>query len=156
MELTVSDNTQVVGKTLQDLQIRQIYNINIVAIQRGHELIAPPRGEQVLHAHDRLVVLGNDDEIDAFKTIITTESDMRHSHNLLNNFVLKPIMLEINSPLIGQTIRDSQIRERAHGLVVGLERAGKEILNPDPATILRVGDLLLMVGESPLLKSLAR
>jgi CPA2 family monovalent cation:H+ antiporter-2 len=156
MELTVSDNTQVVGKTLQDLQIRQIYNINIVAIQRGHELIAPPRGEQVLHAHDRLVVLGNDDEIDAFKTIITTESDMRHSHNLLNNFVLKPIMLEINSPLIGQTIRDSQIRERAHGLVVGLERAGKEILNPDPATILRVGDLLLMVGESPLLRSLAR
>jgi CPA2 family monovalent cation:H+ antiporter-2 len=154
LELTVSEGTPVVNKTLQELQVRQLYNINIVAIQRGQELIAPPRGEQVLHAHDKLVVLGNDDNIDAFKQIISTPTDHRHSVNLLNNFVLKPVMLNPQNPMIGRTIRDSQIRELAHGLVVGMERRGKEILNPDPATVLETGDLLLMVGEPARLKAL--
>jgi CPA2 family monovalent cation:H+ antiporter-2 len=155
LELTISDGTPVVGKSLQELQIRQHYNINIVAVQRGQELIAPPRGEQVLLAHDKLVVLGNDDDIEAFKGIISTTRERWHSVNLLNNFVLKQVMLNPKNPLIGQTIRDSQIRERAHGLVVGLERRGKEILNPDPATVLETGDLLLMVGEPLRLKALA-
>ncbi|MES2217291.1 MAG: cation:proton antiporter [Pseudomonadota bacterium] len=154
MELTISPGTPVVGKTLQELQIRQLYNINIVAIQRGQEIIAPPRGEQELLAHDKLVVLGNDDDIDAFKGIISTSAERWHTVNLLNNFVLKPMMLNPKSTLIGKTIRDSQIREHAHGLVVGLERRGKEILNPDPATILEAGDLLLMVGEPLRLKAL--
>jgi CPA2 family monovalent cation:H+ antiporter-2 len=100
-------------------------------------------------------VLGNDDDIEAFKGIISTTRERWHSVNLLNNFVLKQVMLNPKNPLIGQTIRDSQIRERAHGLVVGLERRGKEILNPDPATVLETGDLLLMVGEPLRLKALA-
>jgi monovalent cation:H+ antiporter-2, CPA2 family len=155
VELTISDKTMVVGKALQDLQVRQLYNINIVAIQRDQEIIAPPRGEQILHAHDKLVVLGNDNDIEAFKEIISTSNQLEHPVNLLNNFTLKPLLLDPANPLVGQTIRDSQIRERAHGLVVGLERRGREILNPDPATIMEAGDLLLMVGEPQRLKSLA-
>ena len=154
-ELTISENTTVIGKALQDLQIRQIYHINIVAIQHQDELIAPPRGEHILHAHDKLVVLGNDRDIDAFREIISTPGQFKHPVNLLNNFTLKPLLLDAHNPLVGQTIRDSQIRERAHGLVVGLERRGREILNPDPATVMEAGDLLLMVGEPQRLKSLA-
>jgi CPA2 family monovalent cation:H+ antiporter-2 len=153
--LVIDENALVQDKTLIDVQIRQKYGINIVAIQRQHELIVAPRGEQVLHAHDLLVVLGRDDQIDEFKSIISSPETVKQPVDILKNFLLKPVLLEQDSPLVGISIRDSLIREKANGLVVGLERQGREILNPDPATKLAGGDLLLIVGLAERLKPMA-
>jgi CPA2 family monovalent cation:H+ antiporter-2 len=155
VSLSVAENCQAAGKSLQNLQIRQEFHLNIVAIQRNQELIVAPRGEQLLLSHDKLVVLGHDDNIEEFKAIISAPELLNTTDNILEHFVLKPVLLSSGSPLIGQTIRDSQIRERAGGLVVGLERAGQEILNPDPSTRLAAGDLLLMVGKPDRLKIIA-
>jgi K+/H+ antiporter YhaU regulatory subunit KhtT len=73
---------------------------------------------------------------------------------MLSNFTLKPFLLRPGSPLVGKSIRDSHIRENASGLVVGLERLGQQILNPDPGTVMEVGDLLLVVGEVKRVKGL--
>jgi CPA2 family monovalent cation:H+ antiporter-2 len=155
ISLVIDENAFVQDKTLIDLQIRQKYGINIVAIQRQHELIVAPRGEHVLHAHDQLVVLGRDSQIDEFKAIISSPETVKPTADVLHNFLLKPVLLEQDSPLVGVSIRDSLIREKANGLVVGLERQGREILNPDPATLLAGGDLLLIVGQAERLKGMA-
>ena len=76
-----------------------------------------------------------------------------HSDRILETFILRPVVLDHASPLIGLTIRNSKIREAIQGLVVGLERDNIRILNPDPDTVLRVGDLLLLVGDFDLLKN---
>ncbi len=47
----------------------------------------------------------------------------------------------------GKTIRDSGLREETDGLIVGLEREGKRILNPDSTIELLSGDLLWIVGD---------
>jgi CPA2 family monovalent cation:H+ antiporter-2 len=155
VSLTIDEDAMAHDKTLIELEIRQKYGINIVAIQRQHELIIAPRGEQVLHAHDQLVVLGSDNQIDEFREVISSPETIKQPVDLLHNFSLKPILLEQDSPLVGISIRDSKIREKANGLVVGLERQGREILNPDPATTLAGGDLLLIVGEAERLKLMA-
>jgi CPA2 family monovalent cation:H+ antiporter-2 len=155
VSLTIDEDAVAHDKTLIELEIRQKYGINIVAIQRQHELIIAPRGEQVLHAHDQLVVLGSDNQIDEFRDVISSPETIKQPVDLLHNFSLKPILLEQDSPLVGISIRDSKIREKANGLVVGLERQGREILNPDPATTLAGGDLLLIVGEAERLKLMA-
>jgi monovalent cation:H+ antiporter-2, CPA2 family len=97
--------------------------------------------------------LGRDENIEEFKRIISNADMLTGKvENVLDNFVLRAVLLEPHNTHIGRSIRDSQIREAAEGLVVGLERRGMEILNPDPATVLEAGDLLLMVGKSEKLK----
>jgi CPA2 family monovalent cation:H+ antiporter-2 len=150
VEVTVNNDSpdSVVGKTLYENQIRRKYGINVVAVHRGSQVILAPRGDEKVMLHDKLVVLGNDEQIDAFKSNAESNNHDAKKEDILKNFILKPIVLEEGNPLIGMSIRDSNIREHVHGLVVGLERKGVRILNPDPATVLKINDLLLVVADT--------
>ena len=52
-----------------------------------------------------------------------------------SDIVLQQLEL-INEAFIGKSIRDSELREKTRGLIVGLERGGKRILNPESKLIL--------------------
>ncbi|MBC7749145.1 MAG: TrkA C-terminal domain-containing protein, partial [Methylotenera sp.] len=52
---------------------------------------------------------------------------------------------------IGATIRDSQLREKTNALIVGIERSGRRILNPESNMILEKNDILWVVGSKKLL-----
>ncbi len=153
VEIIISDESALIGKTLTQSQLRQLYEINIVAIYRGTKEILAPRGDQYIFSQDKLIVLGNDEQIEAFRDVATRMSSAPSIEmETLENFTLKAIILDDTNPIVNLSIRESRIREEAKGLVVGLERGDSRILNPDPATILRAGDLLLIVGESEHLK----
>jgi len=56
--------------------------------------------------------------------------------------------------LNGKSIRSSGIREKALGLVAGIERNGERILNPDSTTIFQTDDLVWLVGNVKKMKEL--
>ncbi|RDI48071.1 cation:proton antiporter [Aquicella lusitana] len=147
VEMEVGDKSPFIGKMLGECLIRQRYGVNIVAIHRGHHTILAPRGEERILDNDKLIVLGNDEQIDLFKTQVTLSSSEHEQIDQLENFALKPLLLAKDHPLVGKSIRDSRIRENLKGLVVGIERGNNRILNPDPETVLAPDDLLLIVGE---------
>jgi len=146
VELEVGSGAPFLNKTLEKCQIRENYNINIVAIYRTHHTILAPRGNETIRAGDKLIVLGTDEQIDLFNKQLLQHSP-EHQTNYLENFSLKPIFLEKGHSLIGKSIRESKIRESMKGLIVGLERGNERILNPDPRTILLEDDLLLIIAE---------
>lgn len=155
VEIDVERQSNFVGKTLQQLKLRQKYGINIVAIYRELETLFAPRGEQMILAYDKVIVLGKDDQIEAFrKEAEKNESPDLEEIDLLENFALRGIYLREGDPVIGKSIRESGIREKIYGLVVGLEHDGRRILNPHSSTILQKEDLLLVVGDSERLKYL--
>ncbi|HRS09358.1 MAG TPA: hypothetical protein P5221_11065 [Bacteroidia bacterium] len=51
-------------------------------------------------------------------------------------------------------MRSSGIREKALGLVAGIERNGERILNPDSTTIFQTDDLVWLVGNVKKMKEL--
>ncbi|HNE81028.1 MAG TPA: TrkA C-terminal domain-containing protein, partial [Flavobacteriales bacterium] len=53
----------------------------------------------------------------------------------------------VRSPLAGIGIRASRIKELARGLVVGIERDGERLLNPDGAMAFAVDDVVWVVGD---------
>lgn len=158
VEVVVTSDSpdSVVGKTLSENHLRKKFGINVVAIRRGAKVILAPRGHEKIALHDELVVLGNDEQIEYFKRSVEDLSFESKRADILNQFVLSAMLLEVNNPLIGRSIRDSNIREQSCGLVVGLERNGFRILNPDPATILKTNDLLLVVGLGETIFAAAR
>lgn len=148
VEIEVGEQSSLIGKTLADCRIRQTYSINIVAIYRGCHVIPAPRREERVSPHDKLLVLGGDDSIDAFKRDVEASFDNRKPPtNALDSFVLHAFLVENGHALVGKKIRESKIREKIHGLVVGIERDNVHILNPDPDVMIQQGDLLLLVGE---------
>ena len=68
---------------------------------------------------------------------------------------LDKFTVEHDSVLIGKTIRSSGIRTATRGLVVGIERNGVRILNPESDTIFEEGDVVWIVGEKKLLDSIS-
>ncbi|MBU0745155.1 MAG: cation:proton antiporter [Gammaproteobacteria bacterium] len=144
---TNQSEDSVVGKTLSENRLRQKFGVNVVAIRRGSKIILAPRGEEVIMPRDELIVLGNDEQIDAFKENAEEDGFEHKREDILKEFVLKGLALDKESPFAGKSIRDSNIREQVCGIVVGLERNGFRMLNPDPATVLKADDLLLVVGK---------
>ena len=59
-----------------------------------------------------------------------------------------------NESYIGKTIRESKLREKTHGLVVGIEKRGNRILNPESDIVLEKDDILWIVGDKKLLADL--
>ena len=62
------------------------------------------------------------------------------------DIILQQLELK-NRVCIGKSIRESQIREKTHGIIVGIERNGKRILNPESHWILESDDILWIAGD---------
>jgi monovalent cation:H+ antiporter-2, CPA2 family len=133
------------GKQLHDIKLREKYGVNIALIERGKlSIISPDRYER-LYPGDKLSIIGTDEQLGKIRVIFEnqdlTESDVQQDEITLQNFtVIK------DSRLYNQTIRKSGIREEAKALVVGLEKNGQRILNPDSTIQLHEGDIVWIVG----------
>jgi CPA2 family monovalent cation:H+ antiporter-2 len=69
---------------------------------------------------------------------------------------LQKIVINSSSPVYNQSIRNSGIRETTNGLVVGIERAGQRILNPDSNMIFENGDVVWIVGNNKKIPNLLK
>ena len=55
----------MVGSCLKDSNLREKYNLNAVGIRRGEDLEVPPNPTTILSASDKLLVIGNNSDLDA-------------------------------------------------------------------------------------------
>ena len=148
VEITMSPETSYNGKTLRQLKFREKYGINVVAIQRGSIVIFAPTSEQLIQASDKLIILGQDEEIEIFREQAEKMTEPEPEElDLLASFSLKTILIEGGHSAINKSIRQWKMDEKIDGLIVGLERKSSRILNPKSETILQRGDLLMIVGE---------
>ncbi len=153
-EFEVSPDAKGIGKTLTELAFREKYGVNIVQIERGNQIIVAPRGEERVFPGDTLTVVGTDEQLQRFKPVIEpAPADIPVSPP---EVILKQLIVNEQFPFLGMSIRESRIREKTHGLIVGIERNGRRILNPDPSTILEKGDVVWMSGEKKLIQTLGQ
>ena len=60
---------------------------------------------------------------------------------------MEQIIISEGSRLIGRSIIESGIRDKAACLVSGIERGRSSIKNPPPRTVFEEGDIVWIVGE---------
>ncbi len=139
------------GKMLEELAIRERMGVNIAMIKRGdhYTVLAPSRYEKI-YPGDRMFVIGTDEQLDIFKEFIQP-NDEQHKLVEQHDVVLRKLVVEEGSPLLGRSIRDSSIREKTNGLVVGIERGGRRLLNPESYTVFELKDKVWIVGDGELI-----
>lgn len=145
-EFDIARESNLAGKTLEELSIREQFGINIASIRRGDVLINIPIRTERLFPGDEISVIGTDDQVKEFKIYldkneIDVPEEVEQSDIILQKLELK------NRVCIGKSIRESEIREKTHGIIVGIERNGKRILNPESHLILEDSDILWIAGE---------
>lgn len=148
-DFEVRQNSPSVGKRLRDLDFRKICNVNVVTIVRGDRRINIPGGDERLYPFDKIVVVGADSDLEHFRTYIEEkyEDYQKQVHEAAGTVSIEQFQVTADSPLVGHSIRESGIRERAECLVIGIERGNCSLKNPDPTTCFEEGDLVWIVGE---------
>lgn len=149
----LSTQSPFVGKTLQQSRIREEFGVNVVVIERGDFTINLPTRENHLYPHDKLSVLGTDEQLEKFKMYLESVENRAQIKEIKSDVALHHFILGENSMLTGKSIRDSKIRERAQGLVVGIERNGIRILNPESDFAFAGNDKVWIVGDEKQVKN---
>ena len=63
-ELVTPD--KFIGKTLVQAKLRADYNINVIAIKRGEQVLVSPGADTIINEHDILVVIGPNNDLAHF------------------------------------------------------------------------------------------
>ncbi|GAA4417864.1 cation:proton antiporter [Nibrella viscosa] len=143
-----------VGKTLEELAVRERYGVNIVSIERGSITRLVPTRDDRLFPGDKLAVIGTDQQLEQFRTLVEANDTPGDAPG--QEVSLERIMVDETFPYIGQTIRRSGIRERTQGLIVGIEREGRRLLNPDSSTVFLPGDVVWLAGNTRLIRDMQK
>lgn len=151
----IAKESNIAGKTLEELQLREQIGINVAFIRRGEITINIPSRNERLFPGDEICVIGTDSQVNEFKVYLDRNEIDLPENGTQPDIVLRQLEL-VGHGFIGQSIRQSQIREKTKGLVVGIERKGNRILNPDSHLILEKDDILWIVGDKKLLAKLIR
>ncbi|HPR74323.1 MAG TPA: TrkA C-terminal domain-containing protein, partial [Bacteroidales bacterium] len=154
VDMEVRQNAAYVGKTLEELRWREKYGINIACIKRGDRFIFAPDKNARLLAFDHIGIIGTDDQLQAFRPAFEASENFDHADLNIDDFAVHKIIVDETNKLKGKTIRDSGIRERTGGLVIGIERDNYRVLNPDPDLTFKWGDIVLIAGERGKLQNL--
>lgn len=144
--LRVHPNSLHVKKTLIEAQLRTRMGINIVAIRRGLLNIVAPGPQEMILPADELILLGTDDQISKVRVELEQPNFEVLGGNLVGEYELRYLSLGEIQNLAGKTIRQSGLREMYHILIVGIERAGMRIINPDTDSVLLSEDKIWLVG----------
>jgi CPA2 family monovalent cation:H+ antiporter-2 len=149
---TIPAESQVIGKTLLQLAWREQYGINIAYIERGSVTIKAPARTDVLYPFDKIAVIGTDVQLEQFRKVVETVEAA--SQDGQEDITLNTLIVDNHNGLRGKTIRASGIREATSGLVVGIERNGERMLNPDSNTVFEWDDVVWIVGNRKKIEAL--
>lgn len=151
-QFTVPVGSPFTGMTLEEMALRERIGINIAMIKRGeyYTISAPPRFER-LYPGDKVLVIGTDEQLELFRKNMEPRDQNDSVPLPSNEVVLKKLEVVDGSPLVGMSIRESGIREKTNGLVVGIERNNRRLLNPESTLTMDVGDKIWIVGDEQLI-----
>lgn len=143
--LSVHPDSGLIGKSLAEIGVRDQFGIMITMIERGQKIILAPRSNEILMPHDRLALIGEDDHLSHFARVLEPHNGPELES--LNSYELVNLPVGEHHPWLGLKLKDANVREKTGGIVVGIERGGQRILNPDPQLQFQKDDSLWIVGD---------
>jgi CPA2 family monovalent cation:H+ antiporter-2 len=143
-----------IGKTLAELKWREQIGVNIAMIKRGRITIIGPAGTDHVFPCDKLFIICTDAQEKKMNVLFRNRRIAEADGE--DEVDLEKFTIEKKSPFLNKTIRESGLRALINGLIVGIERDGQRILNPESSMQLIEGDVVWVVGEKAKLPELQK
>ncbi|NEU08216.1 sodium:proton antiporter [Flavihumibacter sp. R14] len=156
VDLPVNPLASYIGKPLQELAWREQFGISIAYIKRGEKLIHAPGGLHKLLPYDRIGIIATDAQIQTFKPVFDVIEPVDAEEFNMEDIVLQKILVDEHTRLKGYSIKSSGIGEKTNGLVVGIEKNGRRILNPHSSVVFEWNDIVWIVGDRTKIQQVTR
>jgi CPA2 family monovalent cation:H+ antiporter-2 len=143
-------NSPLVGMTLEQADMRYLTGVSLMAIKRttGEE-IDYPDAITSLEEGDKLLVVGSSEEIAALDEFASGKATVPGE-----NSACQWVKLNDESPILGKTLRELNIRKQHAVEIQAIRREGKFIRYPNGKTKLQNRDQLLLCGRLTALNKL--
>ena len=150
----------LVGKTLADSNLRQDFELSVIALERRGETVHAPDRDMVLRRGDVLLLEGISDHLvwaqetghlDVQPEIGVDDRDLQSGTVSIVEVLLSP-----RSRVVGETLAEIQFREKYHLTVIAILRDGRPLRTGLVDLPLRFGDTLLVQGPRHYIQVLLR
>ncbi len=147
IEMRVLPDADLIGKSVEEAELRNLEGFYLSEIIRGDEVIAPVRRREVLQAKDVLLFAGDTSMVTGLEKRFpglelskTLEFDLKEDTQVIEAIVSQ------NSQLDRQTAKAYNFRQRMDAAIIGIHRKGEKLSGKIGKIPLRVGDVLLIVA----------
>ena len=169
-EFQVTDASE--HQTIYEFSRSRAFQVEIIKITRGDKLINMPKSDEMVLSGDILHMMGTHDEIEACMMLLEKEDCIEYTERpdvTLKDYLYAqtfhgieperqliccPIRIDSDSEFLRRSIKNSRIRERYRGTVIGIERDNLPIPNPDVETMIQKGDIIWVLGSPRMADSL--
>jgi di/tricarboxylate transporter len=150
VEARVLPNGPLVGRTIGEVGLRGMKYAYVLDIHRGDRLLTAVGPNEVLQANDRVTFVGIVDAVNELRRMPglmvaedqTYQLNLKHAQRCLVELVLAPA-----SPMVHQTVKESNFRSRYNAAIISISREGARLEGKLGDVRLRPGDTLLVEAE---------
>ena len=149
VEMLVTENSPLIGKTIEDAGLRHLPGMYLMEIDRDEHVLAAVSSSERLQARDRLVFVGVvESVVDLRKIAGLTPADdhVFEVEGRASERCLIEAVVSSTCPFIRTSIRDAKFRSHYDAAVVAVARDGRRIRK-------KIGDIELMPGDTLLLEA---
>lgn len=145
LEAQVSENSKLVGKSVEKNGLRNLEYLFLSEILRDGNVLSPVSPNEIICKKDILIFSGDIKQVQLLKKFDGLNLDV-DKHMLDNNFV--EVIISHESALVGMKIKESNFRNKFDASVVAVKRGDKKLSGKLGDIVLQVGDnLVLSVGK---------
>ncbi|HIX74813.1 MAG TPA: SLC13 family permease [Candidatus Parabacteroides intestinipullorum] len=165
--LRALSDSNALGKTIVDLDVRNAYHLNVLEIRRidteQHKFLKTVTQKQasantIIKSGDVLYVTGNISSVNRFTEDQGLELMDEHSPESTSfpqnklafyNIGIAEILLMSSSKIVNMKVKEAGFRDKFNVNVLGIKRRKEYILNDVGNTVMHSGDVLLVQGAWP-------
>lgn len=145
VDLIVSDNSPLIGKTVGEANLRNLNSLYLVEIVRAERTISPAGPTEIIRAGDYLIFAGETDKI---IELVNPQLGLEMP-NELSDLQSKKEVVEVivpyNSNLARKKIRNTNFRSQFDAAIIAVRRDGEKLYGKIGDISIKRGDMLLCV-----------
>jgi CPA2 family monovalent cation:H+ antiporter-2 len=147
IEVTLPEFAECAGKEIRALELRARFGCSILEINRQGHVIDKVKPGEALYPGDSVLLFGTGEQIARGAEYLRKETTADDESRDFSESILELIPLAGSSRLVGVSLAESQITDCTGVHVIGIERNGERILNPQGKEVFQKDDLLLVLGS---------
>ncbi|MCT7528516.1 SLC13 family permease [Aliarcobacter cryaerophilus] len=147
IELKVSPNSKLIGKSVKDNDLRNLEFFFLVEIIRKNHSITPVTPSEIIEENDKLIFSGDVKQIEVLKKFdgLIFVDDIKNSDIKTLNLV--DTIVTSQSSLLGKRVKDANFRSKYDAAIVSFKRGSESILKIGEEVIQAGDRLILAVGN---------
>ena len=153
-DFDVPEDSLWAGKTLEELQLRSKFGVNVSSILRGRQRINIPSGDDRIYPCDKIQVISSDDQLTALSKALKNNLHPEDPNIEKREMKLRQLVISEDGQFFGKTLSECGIRDIYDCMVVGMEEGEENLSMLAPNQRFYKDDTRWVVGEKENLERL--